>query len=85
MNPRIENTTKELEELYQRQIALADFIGANPRSVRLIDEGLSIFSAFGGTEIFLVTPGFLRDSDPTGQKYGYNIYLLSLAEPVSND
>jgi hypothetical protein len=83
MNTNIDELTEELEEVYHRRVALADFIGANPRSVQLIDEALSVFSAFGGTEAFVVTPGFLRDSEPTGQKYGYNIYLLSLAEPIA--
>jgi hypothetical protein len=84
MNANIDETD-QLEELCQRQIALADFIGSNPKSVRLIDEALGVFSAFGGTEMFLVTPGFLRDCLPTGERYGYQIYLLHLSNCAIND
>lgn len=73
----------QLQELCQRRTALADFIGANPKSIRLIDEGLGVFSAFADTEFFLVTPGFLHDCLPTGEKYGYQIYLLPSSDLVT--
>lgn len=83
MNSNIDEISR-IEELCHRQIALADFIGANPKSVRLINESLGVFSAFDDSEAFLVTPGFLQDCLPIGEKYGYHIYLLNLSNPATH-